>query len=68
MSNAGGPMTKKAAAKAKTDRAPAVVTTIRLDPAVKAALEKAAADDRRTASAMAQKIIEYWLKANGKLS
>jgi hypothetical protein len=36
---------------------------IRLDLAVKAALEKAAKDDARSVSSLAQKIITEWLKA-----
>jgi hypothetical protein len=43
------------------------VTAIRMKSASKAALKKASADDSRTSAAMAEKIIEDWLKANGYL-
>lgn len=43
------------------------VTAIRMKPASKVALKKASADDSRTPAAMAEKIIEDWLKANGYL-
>lgn len=36
---------------------------VRVDPVVKAALEKAALDDARTVSSLVQKIIADWLKA-----
>jgi hypothetical protein len=41
--------------------------SVRLLPATKAALEKAAIADERPISVMAQKIIADWLKANGFL-
>jgi hypothetical protein len=41
--------------------------SVRLLPATKAALEKAALADDRPISVMAQKIIADWLKANGFL-
>ncbi len=41
---------------------PAVVTTIRFDPVVKAALEKAAKEDARTVSSLVQKVLSDWLK------
>lgn len=40
---------------------------VRLDPEVKAALERAAAADDRSLSAMAHKIIAEWLRKNGWL-
>ena len=40
---------------------------LRILPSMKAALEKAAADDSRTVASMAEKIIADWLKANGYL-
>lgn len=36
---------------------------VRVDPAVKAALEKAASDDARSTSSLVQKILTEWLKA-----
>lgn len=47
---------------AKTDR-----IAVRLPADVKAALTQAAAEDRRSLSAMAEKIIAEWLAAAGKL-
>jgi hypothetical protein len=41
--------------------------SVRLLPATKAALEKAALADDRPISVLAQKIISDWLKANGFL-
>jgi hypothetical protein len=46
---------------------PAIRTTMRFDPALKIALDKAAKDDRRTATSLTMKILEDWLKANGYL-
>ncbi len=40
---------------------------IRVMPEIKAALEKAAADDDRTVSAMAERILRQWLQAKGYL-
>lgn len=40
---------------------------MRIDPAVKAALEKAAEMDSRSASAMAETILAEWLKTRGYL-
>jgi hypothetical protein len=40
---------------------------IRLEPGEKAALERAAAADDRSVSAMARKIIAEWLKKHGHL-
>lgn len=40
---------------------------LRIFPSLKAALEKAAADDSRTVAAMAEKILTDYLRANGYL-
>jgi hypothetical protein len=40
---------------------------VRLEPDTKAALEKAAADDRRSISSMIDRILIEWLRANGYL-
>jgi hypothetical protein len=40
---------------------------LRVFPSLKAALEKAAADDSRTVASMAEKLLTEWLKANGYL-
>jgi hypothetical protein len=40
---------------------------MRLDPDLKAALDKAAADDKRNATSMVTKILSDWLKAAGYL-
>jgi hypothetical protein len=45
---------------------PAIVVTVRLDPQVKAALEKAAKNDARSVSSLIQKVLSDWLK-EGKL-
>jgi hypothetical protein len=42
-------------------------TTMRFDPAIKAALDRAAKSDRRTASSLTMKILEDWLKEKGFL-
>lgn len=39
----------------------------RVDPEVKTALEKAAKDDARSVSGMAEKILVDWLRAKGYL-
>jgi hypothetical protein len=44
-----------------------VRTTMRLDPELKAALDKAAADDKRNATPMTTKILSDWLKERGYL-
>jgi predicted transcriptional regulator len=44
-----------------------VATSVRFDPAVKAAIDKAAKADTRSTSSLIQKIIADWLKANGFL-
>jgi len=46
---------------------PGIITSARFAPAVRAALDKAAADDTRTTSSLIQKIVTEWLKANGHL-
>jgi hypothetical protein len=47
--------------------APAVRTTMRLEPDLKAAIDKAAADDKRNATSMVTKILSDWLKEKGYL-
>jgi predicted transcriptional regulator len=42
-------------------------TTMRLEPELKAALEKAAIEDKRTATSMMTKILSDWLKDRGYL-
>jgi hypothetical protein len=44
-----------------------VVTSIRFDPPVKAAIDKAAKSDKRSISSLVQKVMEEWLKAKGFL-
>jgi hypothetical protein len=46
---------------------PTVPTSVRFEPKVKAALEKAAKADGRTASSLLQKIVGDWLKEKGFL-
>lgn len=40
---------------------------VRLQPEVKAALEKAAKDDLRSVSSMVEKVLTDWLRANSYL-
>jgi hypothetical protein len=40
----------------------------RVEPDLKAALEKAAAEDQRSVSSLILKILTDWLRANGHLS
>jgi hypothetical protein len=42
-----------------------VATSVRFDPAVKAAIDKAAKADARSTSSLIQKVMADWLKANG---
>ena len=42
-------------------------TSVRFPADVKAALEKAAADDTRSVSSMIEKVMTDWLKKNGYL-
>jgi hypothetical protein len=44
-----------------------VVTSIRFDPPVKVAIDKAAKSDKRSISSLVQKVMEDWLKAEGYL-
>ncbi len=44
-----------------------VVTSVRFDTHVRAALDKAAKEDKRPTSSLIQKVMEDWLKANGYL-
>lgn len=41
--------------------------SIRIDAAVKAAIDKAAAEDRRSTASLVEKILADWAKANGYL-
>jgi hypothetical protein len=64
------PPAKKSAAAVRSSEAAGkttVATTMRFDPTIKAALECAAKDDRRTASSLTMKILEDWLKERGYL-
>jgi len=40
---------------------------IRVEPAIKEAVERAAAADRRTVASLTEKVLVDWLKANGHL-
>jgi hypothetical protein len=42
-------------------------TSVKFTPAIKAALDKAAAADARSVSSLLQKIVSEWLKAQGFL-
>ena len=44
-----------------------VVTSVRFDTHVRAALDKAAKEDKRPTSSLIQKVMEDWLKAEGYL-
>jgi predicted DNA-binding ribbon-helix-helix protein len=44
-----------------------VVTSVRFDTHVRAALDKAAKEDKRPTSSLIQKVMEDWLKAKGYL-
>jgi hypothetical protein len=44
-----------------------VPTSMRLDPEVKVALEKAAADDDRSVSSLVERILKEWLREKGYL-
>ena len=52
-------------------RAPAkikpIATSVRFDPPVKTAIEKAAKDDARSASSLIQKVMVEWLREKGFL-
>ena len=41
------------------------VMALRVRPSLRAALKKAAVEDSRTPTALAEKILSDWLKANG---
>jgi hypothetical protein len=47
--------------------APLIATSVRFDPRVKAAIDKAAEADARSASGLIQKVMTDWLKLNGFL-
>jgi len=57
----------KAPAAKETKTGPGIITSTRFAPPVRAALDKAAADDARTTSSLIQKIVTEWLKAKGYL-
>ncbi len=40
---------------------------IRVEPAIKEAVERAAAADRRTVASLTEKVLVDWLKSNGHL-
>ncbi len=44
-----------------------VITTMRFDPEIRAALDEAAKADRRSVSSLVMKILEDWLRQNGWL-
>jgi hypothetical protein len=44
-----------------------IATSVRFEPPVKAAIDKAAKDDARSASSLIQKVMAEWLKAKGYL-
>jgi hypothetical protein len=44
-----------------------VVTSVRFETRVRAALDKAAKDDKRPTSTLIQMVMEEWLKAKGYL-
>lgn len=44
-----------------------VVTSVRFEKHVRAALDKAAREDKRPMSSLIQKVMEDWLKQNGYL-
>ena len=44
-----------------------VVTSVRFETHVRAALDKAAKEDKRPTSSLIQKVMEDWLKAEGYL-
>jgi hypothetical protein len=41
---------------------------IRVEPAIKEAVERAAAADRRTVASLMEKVLVDWLEANGHLA
>jgi hypothetical protein len=44
-----------------------IITSVRFDTRVRAAVEKAAKEDKRPMSTLIQKVMEDWLKAKGYL-
>ena len=44
-----------------------VITSVRFDTRVRAAIDKAAKEDKRPTSTLIQMVMEEWLKANGFL-
>ena len=69
MARSSKPPAKKTAAERPGDvsKGATVPTTMRFDPVIKAALERAAKEDRRSASSLTMKILEDWLRENGFL-
>ena len=57
----------KPAAKKPAETTAGLITTIRFDPATKAALSQAAWEDRRPSSAKLKIILEDWLLEHGYL-
>jgi hypothetical protein len=53
--------------RAPAKKAKPIATSVRFDPPVKTAIEKAAKDDARSASSLIQKVMIEWLKAAGYL-
>jgi len=44
-----------------------IATSVRFEPSVKAAIDKAAKDDTRSTSSLIQKVMIEWLKERGYL-
>jgi hypothetical protein len=53
--------------KGPAKRVKPIATSVRFDPPVKTAIEKAAKDDARSASSLIQKVMVEWLKEKGFL-
>lgn len=60
-------MGNKMAKATQKQAAVATRTTMRLDPALKTALDKAAKDDTRNVTSLVTKILGDWLKERGYL-
>ncbi|MEK4034269.1 hypothetical protein WOC76_12605 [Methylocystis sp. IM3] len=52
---------------AKEQKKEPIITTMRFDPTLKAALEKAAKADQRSLSSLVMKVLSDWAKENGWL-
>jgi predicted transcriptional regulator len=57
----------KATTKTPAPKAPKPLFSVRLDPADRRALDKAAAEEDRTAAQVARRAIHQWLLDNGYL-